>query len=319
MLKNQVNKPNIAVSACLLGQPVRFDGGHKRSRFITDELSQLMDIVPVCPEMESGMGVPRPTIHLRRIDGKLRLTRSDDGDIDFTDQIVAVAKQRAEQLEGQVSGFIFQKKSPTCGMERVPVKSENGNHADSSGVGLFVQHFTQFCPLIPIEESGRLNDPELRENFIERIYALDRWNRLDAHDLQGFIHFHARHKLMLMARGTKSYTQLGRIVAGVRRADLSKRREAYIPLFMKTMAIRSSRKRHCNVLQHIMGYFKRDLTHGDKQELLDVMKAYRLMQTPLSTPMALFKHHLRKHPDRYLERQHYFAPYPGDLALRAHI
>ena len=319
MSDSESNTPTIAVSACLLGKPVRYDGGHKRDRFITDHLSQTLDFIPVCPEMEAGLGVPRPTIHLRRIDGKLRLTRSDDGNIDYTEQMAEVALKRAQELQARITGFIFKKKSPSCGMERVPVASALGRPADYSGVGMFVQHFTRHCPLIPIEEEGRLNDPVLRENFLERVYALDRWNRLAPDDMASFIEFHARHKLMLMARGTEAYIQLGRIVSGVQKHNLKQRRDAYIAGFMETMTQRVSRGRHYNVLQHIMGYFKRSLNGADKQELLDLFQSYRLTQVPLATPVALLKHHLRKHPDSYLAQQHYLKPYPDSLALRALI
>lgn len=316
---DKTNTPKIAVSACLLGHPVRYDGGHKRDRFITDQLSQVLDFIPVCPEMEAGMGVPRPTIQLRRIQGEMRLVCSDDGSVDYTDAMAEVAKRRALALKGRISGFIFQKKSPSCGMERVPVASADGKPADRTGVGMFVQHFTRHCPLIPIEEEGRLNDPVLRENFLERVYALDRWNRLQADDVAGFIQFHARHKLMLLARGTQAYSRLGRIVAGVQKNDLAERRNAYITDFMRVMAERVSRKRHYNVLQHMLGYFKKALNNGDKQELLELFQSYRLTQIPLATPMVLLKHHLRNHPVGYLTQQHYLKPYPDTLALRSQI
>lgn len=311
--------PTIGVSACLLGKPVRHDGGHKRDRFITDHLSQTLEFMPVCPEMEAGLSVPRPTIHLRRIDGEIRLTRSDDRDIDFTDQMAEVALKRARELKGRISGFVFKRKSPSCGMERVPVASAEGKPADHSGVGMFVQHFTRHCPLIPIEEEGRLNDPVLRENFLERVYALDRWNHLAADDVAGFVEYHTRHKLMLMGRGTEAYIRLGRIVSGVQRHNLKQRRDAYIAEFMKTMAQKVSRGRHYNVLQHIMGYFKKSLNGADKQELLDLFQSYRLTQVPLATPVTLLKHHLRIYPDSYLVKQHYLKPYPDRLALRALI
>ena len=184
---------------------------------------------------------------------------------------------------------------------------------------MLVQHFTRHCPLIPIEEVGRLNDPVLRENFLERVDALDRWYRLQPDDVAGFIEFHARHKMMLMARGTAAYARLGRMVSGVRRHDLAKRRDAYIEAFMQTMAQRVSRKRHYNVLQHMLGHFKRNLSSADKQELLDIFQSYRLTQTPLVTPITLLLHHLRKYPDAYLAQQHYLKPYPDRLALRALI
>lgn len=317
MLSPENNRPAIGVSACLLGHPVRFDGGHKRDRFITDKLSRVMDFVPVCPETEAGLGVPRPAIQLRRIEGTIRLVQSSDHSVDYTEIMAGVAVKRARELGGRISGFIFQKKSPSCGMERVPVVQGDNRPAERNGTGLFVQHFTHHCPLVPIEEEGRLNDPVLRENFLERVYALDRWYRLDPTSVKGFIDFHAQHKLMLMARGSEAYARLGRIVAGVREKTLQARRDSYIAAFMETMAKRVSRSHHYNVLQHVMGYFKRGLSAADKRELLEVFDSYRASQVPLAAPVTLLNHHLRKHPDAYLARQHYLKPYPDTLALRA--
>lgn len=319
MFTTEHHKPRIAVSACLLGQAVRFDGGHKKDRFITDQLRRLVDIVPVCPEMEAGLGVPRPTIQLRRTGGEIRLLQSNDPSVDLTDRMLDVAISRARQLDGRISGLIVQKKSPTCGMERVPVSNGSGKPSDRNGVGVFVQHFSRHAPLVPIEEDGRLNDPVLRENFLERVYALDRWYRLEPGDLKGFIDFHAQHKLLLMARGSEAYRRLGRIVAGVNRKELAQRRRSYIQLFMHTLQKRVSRRHHYNVLQHIMGYFKNDLPPDDKQELLQVFDAYKASLVPLTTPLALLSHHLRKHPKDYLARQQYLTPYPHTLALRAAV
>lgn len=310
--------PHVAVSACLLGQRVRYDGGHTRDRFVAEQLGKVFKLTSVCPELEAGMGVPRPSIHLRRVDGKLHLV-SRDGSEDYTDRIAAVAERRSRTLESRISGFILKNKSPTCGMERVPVANADGVKQDRSGTGMFVQHFTRLAPLVPIEEQGRLHDPVLRENFIERVYAFARWQALPPDDVAGFIEFHARHKLMLMARGSECYARLGRIVAGVTAVDLSERRERYIQAFMSAMRERASRKRHYNVLQHVMGYFKRQLDSEDKQELLALLDAYRNMQVPLATPVALMHHYLRKYPDGYLSRQHYLAPYSETLGLRAHI
>ncbi|MCB1758207.1 MAG: DUF523 and DUF1722 domain-containing protein [Gammaproteobacteria bacterium] len=317
MQRAEQHKPRIAVSACLLGQPVRFDGGHKRDRFVTDQLSRLVEFQPVCPEMEAGLGVPRPTIQLRRIAGQVRLVQSNDASVDLTERMTGIAVARARQLNGRVSGLIVQKKSPSCGMERVPVSNGPGKPSERNGVGLFVQHFSRHAPLIPIEEEGRLNDPLLRENFLERVYSLDRWYRLEPDDLRGFIEFHAQHKLLLMARGSEAYRRLGRIVAGVERRTLAERRHCYIELFMQTLKSRVTRGHHYNVLQHIMGYFKRHLSAEDKRELVQLFDDYKAALVPLATPVMLISHHLRKHPDAYLESQHYLKPYPDALALRA--
>ncbi len=311
--------PRIAVSACLLGQAVRFDGGHKRNRLITDQLASIMDIVPFCPEMEAGLGTPRPAIQLRRIGGRVRLVQSQDASTDVTDRVSAVAITRASQFVENISGLIVQRKSPSCGMERVPVSNGPGKSPAYNGIGVFTDQFSQYAPLIPIEEEGRMNDPILRENFLERVYALNRWRHLDPKDLKGFIDFHARHKLLLMARGSEAYMRLGRIVSGVTRATLEQQREVYILQFMQTLKKKVSRGHHYNVLQHIMGYFKNNLSAEDKQELISIFDAYRAEQVPLTTPVTLLSHHLRKHPDDYLESQYYFTPYPGTLALRAAV
>ena len=312
-------RPLIAVSACLLGQQVRFDGGHKQDRFITDQLSQCLDFIAVCPEQQAGMSTPRPAIQLHRIGDQIRLVQSNDAGIDHTEKMIEIAEQQSRILGPKVSGFIAQRKSPSCGLERVPVSNGDNKRKDYNGVGLFTGHFSRLCPLIPIEEEGRLNDPLLRENFLARVYALDRWKSLDADDVAGFIDFHSRHKLMLLLQGSDSYRSLGRIVAGVTAQTLAERRNQYIHLFMAILAKRASRKHHYNVLQHIMGYFKKAISGDDKQELLNIFQSYRESQVPLSTPLTLLSHHLRKNPHDYLSRQHYFKPYPATLALRAQL
>lgn len=319
MYSTEFQRPRIAVSACLLGKPVRYDGGHKRDRFISDKLSRVAELEPVCPELLAGLGTPRPTIQLRQIGDQVRLVQSKDCTVDLTSRMQSVAEQQAQRLGGRIAGFIGQRKSPSCGMERVPVARGKGLPADRSGVGLFVQHFRQHCPLVPVEEEGRLNDPVLRENFLERVFALDRWYRLPADQVEAFIEFHTRHKLNLMLRGSDAYRRLGRIVSGVTRETLAERRSLYIEAFMQTLEKKAQRGHHVNVLQHVMGYFKRQLGSADKAELLDVFRAYRESESPLATPLVLVQHHLRRHPVPYLEIQHYLQPYPSCLGLRAHL
>lgn len=309
--------PKVYVSACLLGQEVRFDGGHKRDRFITESLNEVLDFQAICPEVEAGMSIPRPTIHLREIDKQIHLTESNNGDINYTKTMLNVAEKRAAKACNRISGLIVQKKSPSCGLERVTVSNSKGNTLHHKGRGLFTERFIQRNPLVPVEENGRLNDPLLRENFLERVYCLNRWYRIDENNVTEFINFHAHHKLILMARGKQGYAKLGRIVAGVTKHNLQERREIYIQQFMQTLNDKVARKHHYNVMQHIMGYFKRTLNNEDKKELLDVMQSYVQLQVPLATPVMLFKHHLRKHPVPYLATQYYLQPYPESLALRA--
>ncbi len=313
-------RPLLGVSACLLGKAVRFDKGHKKNTYILDELAQHMDFVEMCPELEAGFGLPRPTMQLRKRQNEIRLVFSKQHNVDVTEQLIQYSETKLNQLF-HLDGFIFKKDSPSCGVFRVPVVVHEDGMRERIGQGIFAQNFQQKFPLIPVEEEGRLNDPALRENFFERVYAYRRWKavRSPEKNVQGFIEFHAQHKFMLMARGSEYYQQLGQMVSGVNRKNLETRRQAYIKRFMEVMQMLSKPGRQVNVLQHIMGYLKNHLTSADKQELLSVFESYRLKQTPLITPLTLLRHHLRVNPQDYIARQHYLNPYPEQLALRSVI
>ncbi len=320
MSSQLTKRPVIGVSACLVGRPVRFDGGHKQNHFINSILSQHMDLEPMCPEMGMGLTVPRPTIQLRQQESEVRLVHSKDPDKDLTEQMQGYVKARLDSLS-QLDGFIFKKDSPSCGVFRVPVVINDDGYRERNGTGLFAKAFVERYPLIPVEEEGRLNDATLCENFFERVYAWRRWKEIvDAdRNVQGLIEFHARHKLMLMARGSHYYQELGRIVAGTSLKDLAQRRQHYIERFMEVMKLTTHRGRQVNVLQHIMGYLKQALSREDKQELLSVFEAYRQRQIPLITPLTLLQHYLRIHPQPYINQQHYLAPFPEQLALRSSL
>ena len=315
-----VSRPRLGVSACLLGKPVRFDGGHKKNNYILSSLSNHIDFVSVCPEMEAGFGLPRPTMQLRQLGDEIRLVFSKTPDNDATDQLTDYSTTRVNELE-DLDGFIFKKDSPSCGAFRVPVVIHKDGFKNRQGTGLFAKAFMERHPLIPVEEEGRLNDSVLCENFFERVYAYRRWKEIThpEKNIQGLIEFHAKHKLMLMARGSHYYQELGRMVAGTKSADLMQRRELYISRFMEVMKITSHPGRQVNVLQHIMGYLKQAISHEDKQELLSVFEAYRQYQLPLITPVTLLRHHLRVHPQHYISEQHYLEPFPEQLALRSSL
>lgn len=312
------DKPRIGVSACLIGHPVRFDGGHKRDAFISDLLPRYFELVPVCPEAELGLGVPRPAIRLRRTESGLRLVTGATG-ADLSAPMAAFSARRLEGLDG-LCGFIFKKGSPSCGMERVPVVVSEAGPRARDGVGLFARAFMDRYPLIPTEEEGRLHDPLLRESFFERVYALDRWQRIaePERDRAALQAFHGRHKLMLMARDPAACRELGRRVAAARPADLAARAD-YIRRFMAVMARRPDRGGHVNALMHALGYLKRALPADDRQELLGLFEAYRRREVPLVAPMTLLRHHLRHHASPYLQDQHYLTPCPDGLALRAAV
>ena len=314
----QSDKLNIGISTCLLGHQVRFDGGHKRAPQLMALAESFVDFAPLCLEVEIGLGTPRPTIQLRKGEQAIHLVTSKAPHKDLTENMEEYARGRVEAL-GELDGFIFKKDSPSCGMSRVPVVINDSGYREKSGTGLFASAFMSRWPLIPVEDEGRLKDAAIRENFFERVYAYRRWKQTisQQNTVQELIDFHTRHKLQLLARGAHHYRELGHLVAGTNRNNLSERRNQYISRFMEIMAIRPDRGKHINVLQHIQGYLKRKISREDKMELAQLFEAFRQRQLPLITPVTLLKRHLRHHPDDYLSRQHYLTPFPDALALRA--
>lgn len=310
----------IGVSTCLLGQKVRFDGGHKHDRYITQTLGQFFAFVPVCPETECGLGVPREAM---RLVGDVRSPRlvTNKSHVDHTDRMLSWVADRLNGLEKEdLCGYIFKKDSPSSGLHRVKVYSDKGQPV-RSGRGLFAAAFTARFPRIPVEEEGRLHDPDLRENFIERVFALKRWREaLDQGQSMGIlVDFHTREKLLLMAHSPKHYREMGRLVANgksLRPTDLVDR---YENLLMEALNLKATPPKHTNVLMHVMGYFKKQLSGDEKQELLELIGSYRNGHLPLIVPITLLNHFVRKHRQPYLAGQTYLTPHPIDLQLRNHV
>ncbi len=312
-------RPRIGISACLLGKKVRYDGGHKQDTFLTGTLGRFVEWVPVCPELELGLGVPRPTLRLEGKPDAPRMVMPSTGE-DLTAAMRAFSKRRMQSLEG-LDGFVLKKDSPSCGMERVRVYGKGGA-PQKAGRGIFAEVLAQTHPLLPLEEEGRLIDPTLRENFIERLYAHQRLRRLleqtpraKAADL---VAFHARHKLALSARDLTAYRALGQLVAkaGEDRAGFRKALQEYAALFMATLAKPATRKRNADVLFHLMGHVKDALDAGDKEELVAAIHAYRIAQVPLLVPLTLLRHHLRRHPTEWALSQTWLEPWPPELVAR---
>ncbi len=309
----------LGTSSCLLGQQVRHDGSHKRHRYLTDVLSEYFEFTSFCPEMAIGLGVPRPAIHLIERDAQVSLVNNKDESLDYTDAMLQSAKDYCQTL-GQISGYVLKSKSPSCGMERVSLYQENG-YATKEGVGLFAKVLMETWPNLPVEEEGRLNDAAIRENFIERVFAYKRWQRLLENGLTvaGLMDFHKQHKFILLAHHEQIYRQMGKLVAETRKDNLSDNAEQYISLFFQAMRNHASRKRHVNVLQHGMGYLKNELEADDKAELLDLFEKYAKGLVPLVVPITMMKYHFRKHPHDYIKDQLYMDPYPAELMLRNHV
>lgn len=310
-------KITLGISSCLLGQQVRYDGGHKQLDFATDELDRHFDFLPVCPEMAIGLGAPRPTLRLvRSAGGEVRVQQSHDRSVDVTEQLIAVADQTAARAQ-YISGYILCAKSPSCGMERVPVVTENGHGLGKIGSGAFAARLMANMPLLPVEENGRLNDPLLRENFVLRVTAYHRWQQLALTGLSaaGLQAFHRRHKFLLLAHNQGIYRELGPLVAAASET-LEEAAAEYINRFMSALIKPAQRSNHSNTLMHLQGFLKSHLDGEERQDLSTQIEQYRLGTLPLLVPLALLERYARKYNVEYLLDQYYFHPYPDDLRLR---
>ena len=307
-----MKKIPIGISSCLLGQNVRYDGGNKLDCYITGTLSTYFDFQPFCPEVGIGLGTPRPPIHLIKDDNGLRCVDIKDPEIDLADQLRSYAEHQQNQNTG-LRGYILKRSSPNCRMERVKIYS--GIQSQKNGVGIYAEEMMRLNPLLLVEEEGRLGDPGLRENFIQRVYVFHRWKTLLAEGLtvNALSKFHAHHKLIIMSHG--DYRSLGQLIAELTKANLVQVGEKYILQLMTMLKKPASRKNHVNVLQHIQGYLKQALSADNKVVLCEVIERYRKGYVPLIVPLKLLKHHFRKSPDPYIEGSYYMSPYPQELQL----
>jgi uncharacterized protein YbgA (DUF1722 family)/uncharacterized protein YbbK (DUF523 family) len=304
----------VGISSCLLGNEVRFDGGHKRHSYIEQTLGQYFQFRSFCPEVECGMGIPRPVIQLRNTDHGIRCVEFKNHNVDVTERLQSISEQQRHWLSG-LCGYILKKDSPSCGMERVKVY---GSHvATRNGTGIFARYLKQQFPILPIEEEGRLGDPGLRENFIQRVFVMRRWQELRQQPLtvNGLMTFHSRHKLIVMSHDQNQARMLGRIVAVSHSGAMEAMADRYISALMACLKIVASRGNHVNVLQHIQGYLKNKLDADDKKELIETIESYRLGIVPLIVPITLLKHHFRKQPDAFIDNSYYMSPHPAELAL----
>jgi uncharacterized protein YbgA (DUF1722 family)/uncharacterized protein YbbK (DUF523 family) len=310
----------LGISSCLLGEKVRYDGGHKLDHYFKETLGQYVDWVPVCPEVEYGLPVPREAMHLAGTPEDLRLVTSRTG-IDHTDGMKQWAAQRLEELDkADLCGFIFKSSSPSSGMRGVKVYNPSGIPVHT-GVGIFAGAFMGRFPLLPVEDSGRLQAPELRDNFIERIFVFRRWKELQRSGatLKSLVSFHTDHKLLILSHSIKHYRMLGSMVAGAKRYRPEKLYSEYISNLMEGLKLIATVKKNVNVLDHMLGYFKEMISSDEKKELREVIGDYHKGVVPLIVPITLIKHYVRKYDEQYLSRQYYLNPHPGELMLRNHV
>jgi uncharacterized protein YbgA (DUF1722 family)/uncharacterized protein YbbK (DUF523 family) len=313
------DKIRLGISSCLLGNKVRHDGGHQHDRFLTDTLGQYVEYVAVCPEVECGLPVPRESLRLVGDPDNPRLVTSRSGE-DHTERMKKWASVRLKELEKEeLDGFVFKRMSPSSGMERVKVYAEEGMPSNK-GVGVFARAFMEHFPHLPVEEDGRLHDPVLRENFIQRIFVHKRWRTLIATTRKrgGLVDFHTSHKLLLFSHSEKDYREMGRLVAKAKDLPIDTLFARYEEMLMAALKKRSTVKKHANVLTHIFGYFKNDLSPSEKQEILEVLEQYRQGMIPLIVPVTLLNFFVKKFKQEYLVNQHYLDPQPLQLKLLNH-
>jgi uncharacterized protein YbgA (DUF1722 family)/uncharacterized protein YbbK (DUF523 family) len=313
-------KPKVGISACLLGQKVRYDGGHKRDYYLTEIFGRFVDWVPVCPEVEIGMAVPRESVRLVGKPERARMIAEKSGK-DWTSAMRRFAGIRTSELAPlNLSGYIFKKNSPSCGVEKVRVYSSK-DLATRDGRGLFAAAVIGKFPLMPVEEEGRLNDPALRENYIERVFAYARWQQTSAgaKSLGHLVQFHTTHKFLLLTHSERHYRQLGRLVANGKKQSLGRIYNEYGAVFMQALAIPASVKKHANVLEHMTGYFSQRLSPSERAELVELIRDYREQLVPLIAPITLIRHYVKKYAVDYLDQQIYLCPSPKELMLRNHV
>ncbi len=316
-----MDKVRLGISSCLLGNRVRYDGGHQHDRYLTDTLGAYVEYVPVCPEVECGLPIPREALRLTGDPAAPRLLTSRSGH-DHTDQMLAWAGGRLDQLANEeLDGFVFKSRSPSSGMERIKVYPAGGQGMpQNKGVGIFARCFMSRFPLLPVEDDGRLCDPELRENFIERIFVHRRWRELVAGGRQrgALVQFHTAHKLLIFAHSEKIYRQMGSLVAAAKTMTGEELYAAYEGQLMTALSLRTTLNKHTNVLHHLLGYFKKELSADEKNELLEIVERFKTGYLPLIVPVTMINHYVRKYGQEYLAGQYYLNPHPLELKLRNH-
>jgi uncharacterized protein YbgA (DUF1722 family)/uncharacterized protein YbbK (DUF523 family) len=310
----------IGISSCLLGESVRYDGGHKRDAFLTGTFGPFVEWVPVCPEVECGLGTPRESMRLVRVDGHVRLLTVKTV-VDLTDRLETYVQRRVAELESEnLCGYVLKKDSPSCGLARVKIYGAH-DLPEKCGRGIFAVRLVERFPNLPVEEEGRLSDPHLRDNFVERVFAYSRLRALFSGKWNAgtLVRFHRAHKLILMAHSPEVYQRLGGLVARARSVPGKDVERRYTGMFMAALAVIATPRRHATVLQHMVGYFKDRIDHESKAELLAAIDDYRRGLVPLVVPMTLLRHHVRAHNVSYLAEQRYLEPHPKELMLRNHV
>lgn len=319
-MKNEI-KINVGISSCLLGNEVRFDGGHKHDRYITGTLGRFFNFVPVCPELEVGMGLPRESVNLRGDVNAPLMIGNKTGE-DWTDRMSKFNEKRSDQLARfDLRGYLLKKNSPSCGMTRVKLYPLKGGQPERKARGMWADTLISKNPLMPVEEEGRLHDIPLRENFIVRVFAYDRLMNLfdGGFKRSEIVAFHTAHKYLLLAHNPNLYRGLGKLVAAVKSYKPLEFKTLYSEAFMETLSYKSTTAKNVNVLQHIMGFLRKHLADEDRRYITNVIEDYRKELVPLVVPITLIKQNVEKYDIEYIRDQYYLSPHPKELMLRNHV
>jgi len=317
---NVMEKIKIGISSCLLGNNVRYDGGHKWDRYVTDTLGVYFEWVPVCPEVEYGLPIPREAMHLVGNPATPRLVTIRTG-VDHTDGMLRWADKKLKELENEkLCGFIFKSKSPSSGISGIKVYTSS-KMPSHKGTGIFGGAFMRQFPLIPVIDDGRLHDPPLRENFVERVFVYQRWKDFlkKSPSIKDLVAFHTEHKLLILSHSPKHLSVLGKLVADAKQIERKELFTRYMTLLMEGLQLIASVNKNTNVLMHIAGYFRKNLSPHDKQELLEIIDQYHRKYVPLIVPIVIINHYVRKFDEPYLKIQSYLNPHPLELMLRNHV
>ncbi|MGJ8663525.1 MAG: DUF1722 domain-containing protein [Marinicella sp.] len=315
-----MKKIKVGISACLLGQPVRFNGSHKNSSFCSEVLSEWFEFVAICPEVEIGLGIPREPIRLVNEKGQIRVKNVTDQSKDYTDQLHEFADKKAAELT-ELCGYIFMQKSPSCGVFRVKVYSPNGIPEYNPAMGAYAAQLKKRHPLMPMEEAGRINDIRLRENFIIRVFANHDWREhvLKEPLAKNLVAFHTRYKFLLQAHSEADYRQLGQLVAEAGVKPMVDLLADYFALFTACLTQVAKINNHVNVLLHMLGFLKSKLPSDVKSSILKLIERYKEQKVHLIVPITMLKHYVEIHQIEYLMNQKYLSPYPYELGLRNNL
>jgi len=313
------HRPLLGISTCLLGEPVRYNGGHKHDYYLTDILGAYVDYQPVCPEVECGMGIPREAVHLEGTadDNRLVGTRSKT---DWTNIMNNWAEKRLDELSRQpLCGFIFKSGSPSSGMTHVKVYDKNGV-PHNVGVGMFARAVIKRFPFLPVEDDGRLHSAAIKETFLDHVFTLHRFYDLQKKPTaEGLVEFHSQHKMIYLSHSPQLQKELGQIVAAQNKNNLDETLKTYHEVMTRCLKTQVTIQKHTNVLMHLMGFFKEYLSDKDRHELLGLINDYHKELIPLIVPITLINHHTRHLDNEYLSKQLYLHPHPHELKLRNHL